>query len=132
MDFRTMVQSLGVRAKVERIDRNPNLIADAWARSATHYKVTLKHKRRTMTVPFSQGAAHRKEPTAADVLSCLVADAQSVENARGFSDWARDLGYDEDCPTFRRTYALCEKQRVKLLNLVGEDGYRALCAADPM
>lgn len=132
MDIRSAVQSLKVRAVATRVDSNPNMVADDWARYASHWKVTLKHNGRRMTVPFSQGSAFRNPPSAEDVLNCLTVDAISVENARGVEDWARDLGYDPDSKVAVKTYNLCMRQRKRLLNFLGNEGYRALCEADPL
>jgi len=93
---------------------------DEWAGRECHpWTVTLcwygpggrrssKQKPQTITVSFFQGAAHEREPTAADVLSSLLLDA-AVEDYSSFEDWAADLGYDPDSRKAVRTYQECLK-----------------------
>ena len=45
------------------------------------YKVTLRKGNRRLTVPFFMGPTHSSEPTAADVLSCIVSDAHAGEDS---------------------------------------------------
>lgn len=84
---------------------------DDWPAGAFHWKVTLRHKGRKLTTEFHQGSAHTCEPTAADVLSCLVSDAVSVESEGSFEDWADSLGYDTDSRKAERTYKACVRIR---------------------
>lgn len=105
-------------ATCEWIDSNPNM-TDMPAGS-THYKVTLRRAGRRLTVPFSMGPAHCKEPTAIDVMSCLISDSAGVDG-QGFEDWARDLGYDADSRKAEKLYRACERQAAKLRQFLGED-----------
>lgn len=82
-------------------------VPEGWMPGTHPYKVTLRMERRRLTVPFFQGPAHTSEPTAADVLSCLVSDASSFESARSFEEWCGDLGYDTDSRKAERTYKAC-------------------------
>ena len=79
-----------------------------------------------LTVYFSQGSAHKKPPTLADVLDCLASDASGVDNARSFEDWASEYGYDTDSRKAERTYHICEKQAQDLKALLGRDAYNQL------
>ena len=74
-----------------------------------------------MTVYFTMGSAHTAEPTAAEVLDCLASDAASVVNARDFTDWASDLGYDTDSRKAEQTYQACVKSTADLRRLLGVD-----------
>jgi hypothetical protein len=74
-----------------------------------------------MSVYFSMGPAHCKEPTPKDVLECLFLDASSVENSRSFEDWCSDLGYETDSRKAESTYIVCGRQASKLHRLLGED-----------
>ncbi len=58
----------------------------------TYWTVQLRYKGRQMTTPFQMGSAHTGEPTAAQVLSCLISDNESVKGARTFEEWAADRG----------------------------------------
>lgn len=84
---------------------------------AHHFKATLHCGGRRMTVPFHTGAGWDKDPTAADVLDCLLSDANSAEES--FEDWCADLGYDSDSRTAERTYKTCQSIRVRLQKLLG-------------
>lgn len=85
------------------------------------FEVTLKRGHsKTLTVPFFQGLAHSKAPSAADVLSCLLSDA-SVEDATSFEDWCSDYGYDTDSRSAEKTYRDCLFQTKELRAFLGEN-----------
>ena len=110
-----------IRMNSELTDTNPQMASDAdWMRSATHWKVTLRCRRRQLSTYFSQGPAIAKEPTAEDVLDCLASDAASVETAGSFEEWARELGFDTDSRKAEKTYAVCERQAGKLRDLIND------------
>lgn len=121
------VNQKGIKIECDWADHNPNMHSEPfkpWA--ATHYKVTLRTNspRKQLTTYFSQGMAHTNDPTAEDVVACLVRDAQSVKNTQDFADWAMDLGYDlyhgEDRARARKTYEACKRVAVKIENFLGE------------
>jgi hypothetical protein len=89
-------------------------------RNTEGYSCTLTYKKRRMTVDFWQGSAHRDEPTAKDVLECLLSDA-SVEDYNGFEDWASDMGFDEDSRKAEKIYRDVLTQTEKLKKLLGDD-----------
>ncbi len=74
---------------------------------------------------FCEGSAHKKAPTAEDVLGCLISDAQSFENLRGFEEWAQEYGGEMDTPkarkAARRTYNAVEEQTEKLREFLGHE-----------
>lgn len=80
----------------------------------------------TMTLYFSQGSAHTKAPTLADIIDCLASDASSFDNADSFEDWASDMGWDEDSRKAERCYRAVEKQRGELAELLTADQFDAL------
>lgn len=96
-------------------------IPDGWFAGTHPYQVKLKYQGRKIKVPFFMGPAHCKEPTAGDVLSCLVMDATGVENSTSFEDWCSDYGYDSDSRKTLKTYKACKKVVVKVRRLLGED-----------
>ena len=112
-----------IKARAEWADSNPHM---ADSQNMNHFKVTLRHAGRQMTLYFSQGYAISGEPTAADVLNCLASDSSSVENARSFEDWAADLGYDPDSRKAEKIFKICEKQAERLKKFLGEDLYKIL------
>jgi len=85
-----------------------------------HWRVTLRFEGRRTTVDFWQGLGHSAEPTAADVLSSLVLDASSYENAGSFEAFVADLGYDEDSRAAERVYKACGKMAPRVRKLLGE------------
>lgn len=129
-DLETVCAELGIKAErtqgapVSDLDED----GDDWRRTARGWTVKLVHQKRSITVPFWQGAAHTKPPTAADVLSCLVSDASSYESARDFEDWARDLGYDTDSIKAKRTYEACGRTAKRVRTLLGKDFERVASA----
>jgi len=78
-----------------------------------------KQKPRTLTVSFFQGMGHDREPTAADVLSGLLLDAQA-EGSK-FEDWCDDLGYDSDSKKAARTYRECLRLARRVRAFLGND-----------
>lgn len=85
------------------------------------YTVRLRRKGRTITTPWRQGLALTDPPTAEDVLASMMLDASSYENARDFSDWASDFGYDEDSRKAENIYKACGVIARKLRQFLGED-----------
>jgi hypothetical protein len=92
----------------------------AWADfGANWYSVTLKRGRRTLTVPFGMGEALTGDPTAEDVLGCLLSDASSADQP--FENWADDYGYDTDSRKAKQTYRQVQAQTAKLRRFLGDD-----------
>ena len=119
--MKKLINKLGIKmAACVMVAENPNM--EGW-KDANHYKCTLtrRNPRRQMTVFFSMGYAHRKEPEAAEVLDCLASNSSSIESCRGFEDWARDLGYDIDNRKAERIFKACEQQAEKLQQFMGDE-----------
>jgi|SRR5579864_391102 len=93
-------------------------VPEDWTPGTHAYKVTLRLGRRTLTVPFFMGPAHCKEPTAADVLSCLVSDAFAGEQS--FEEFCSDFGYDVDSRKAEATWRACAKTAPKLRRFLSE------------
>lgn len=96
--------------------------------NSTSWDVTLHYQRRQMTVPFYTGSAITENPTAYDVLYCLISDAD-VENY-DFEEWAENLGYDTDSRKAEKTYNQCVAQTKKLHKFLGDD-YELFTSVDP-
>lgn len=93
---------------------------DGWGHDA--WKVTLTRNGKRLTVPFRMGSGHnQKEPTALDVLECLLSDAASIENARSFEEWAEEPGFDTDSRKAEQSYRQCEAQHRKLKAWLGSE-----------
>jgi hypothetical protein len=128
---------------VERTDANPNMdmsndmdhwkckITRKWQSCEYHERQTGKAVRYTressMTVTFSMGMGHHgAEPDIASVLDCLASDANGVDNARSFEDWAGDYGYDTDSRKAEKKYRACVSSRDKLKRFLGDALYQTL------
>ena len=59
------------------------------------------------------------EPTAEDVMECLLSDAQAEND--DFEGWASDLGYDTDSRQAEKTYKACVDIAHRLRKLLGDD-----------
>ena len=96
-------------------------VPEGWDCGTHPYRVRLRYGRRSLTTPFFQGAALTGEPTAADVLSCLLSDTLSYENAQGFADWCSEFGFDTDSRKAEQTWRQIKAQAPKVHRLLGED-----------
>jgi hypothetical protein len=110
----------GITATAKWADRNPNMADDAWARTATHWRVVLRKDGRQLTIPFSQGSAHTKPPTAADVLDAIASDIAGVRNAQDLADYMAEYGMD-DHNEARRMWQIVERQDEKLQRFLADD-----------
>ena len=89
--------------------------------NSTGWTVTLKYQGHQVTTPFYQGSAHTEEPTAADVLYCLIQDTSGYDYNDSFEDWCSEYGYDTDSRRAEGIYEKCRKISVKLHRLLDED-----------
>lgn len=130
MTIQDFIAKHHITSSFEPAESNPNMEQDKWAKEANHYLVTLLQGTDgmtvSMTVPYSMGKAHKDGPTAADVLSCLTLDAQSVHGGRDFEDWAQEYGYDTDSRKAERTYQTVCKQTESLRRFLGDKAYGEL------
>jgi hypothetical protein len=116
MKLRTLIERDNVRADVRWTDRNPHMDCQDWP--ARHYVVTLKRQRRQMAVPFSCGLGIESEPTAADVLDCLLSDYYTADNT--FDDWCAELGFNPDSRKAERTFKTVLRQSDRLATFLGD------------
>ena len=118
-----------ITVEVLSAHENPNM--PDMGPGARHWSVKFEKygrggKNPVLITPFSQGSAHKRQPTAAEVLDCLASDAAGIENARCFEDWAADYGYDMDSRKAEKTYQTCVKQVEELKAFLGTDAYKVL------
>lgn len=116
------IERNGITAKVTIIENHPSIDwSDSWNATAHHWYVTLKRTsdKRRMTVIFHTGSALHEAPTTADVLDNVASDASTVENARDFSDWCNELGYDTDSRKAERIYKATVRQTERLKAFIG-------------
>lgn len=88
---------------------------------SSRWRCTLNHKGRRISVTYSMGSAHTKEPKAIEVLGSLFSDAQCADSSRDYRDFSRDLGYDEDSIKGLKTYKACQSINIRLHKLLGSD-----------
>jgi len=98
-----------------------------WQQNGHGYTCVLRYKRKKMTVDFWMGRATEREPSEADVISCLLSDSSARELT--FEEWCREYGYSSDSITVKRSYRLCVRQGKKVERLLGED-YNLFKAAE--
>jgi len=125
------IKEQAISIKLTRIDDNP--IMDGMGEGAKHWRVTLSRYRKAtklfhateyLTVNFSQGSAHIKPPTIADVLDCLASDSMGLDD--GFDSWASDLGYDTDSREAEAIFNVCKDQAKGLKDMLGPGSYKEL------
>jgi hypothetical protein len=113
-----------IEMSVCRIDARPDGTNDGWATDARHFKITLTTSLDSMVTYFSQGSAHKADPTIGTVLSCLRSDAGAYNLS--FEEWCSEYGYDDDSRKAERTYNACRDTAADLENLLGPGGFDAL------
>ena len=122
-----------ISMRVEWEHERPDGLHHQWPQGSLHYRCTLRclNTSKRMTVHFSQGPAHTKEPTISGVLSCLAADAAGWDNCGDFDAWASEYGYltgrydNGEHKRIRKMYSLVERQARALGRLLG-DAYEEL------
>lgn len=100
----TSLTSLVRRDRVRADVTYGTSVPDGWQPGTHPWRVTLRRNGRQLTVDFYTGPAITEEPSAADVLYCLISDVQAGEMT--FEEFCEELGYDEDS---RKAYAVWEK-----------------------
>jgi hypothetical protein len=135
----------GITMTSERTYPDKSKMKDKYEREAFHFSCTFRRAGSMLdhVTTFTMGAGHAVKnpgtgkmdaptPNAAEVLDCLRSDAQSVDNARDFEDWASDLGYDTDSRKAYAVWEACKEEGRKLRFFLGDDLYRELMDCEPM
>jgi len=118
MTVQEFITAHKITATATSTDHNPSI--DDFR--GDHWRVTLHRTdpKRQMTLTFSKGYGHHgAEPTAEEVLRCLMSDANGAD--RSFEDWAGDYGYDTDSRKAERIYKTVVAQAKKLQQFLGAD-----------
>lgn len=122
------IEQHGITAEVELADENPDM-ADAMPGSS-HFRVTLRTERGSLTVPFTMGPALTGEPDAETVLDCIASDVSLIEEHDDPVKMVIELGStvesSEDVDRAKASYAAIQKQRAGLEHMLGTDGVQAL------
>jgi hypothetical protein len=113
----------GIRATAEYGSNKP--IPEVF-QNAYPWTVTLRRKRKQMTLPFYMGSARTEEPDAEAVLDCLALDASGLDSASSFEDWCAGYGYDTDSRKAERTYRDIKRLAGKLKAFLGDEAYEEL------
>jgi hypothetical protein len=124
MNMSDFILTSKVSMTAELVDRNPHM--SDMPDGSTHWRCVFKRGKSRLTIPFSMGPAHTREPEAADVLDCLASDSAGYENAQSFEDWCAEYGYDTDSRKAERIYRTCEAQADKLKAFLGPEAYDTL------
>ena len=122
-----------IRMTHDYADSNPGM-PDAQPGSY-HFKCTFRRNGtgvhdaplRRMTIYFTMGPACDPYLKGAEVLDCIISDAQAYDNARDFSDFCSEFGYDAEplgaYPRIMRIYNACKRTGDRLRRFLGgEDG----------
>lgn len=122
MKLATFIRKNGITTTITRIARRTDGVK-SFGSDCSHFRVTFRLGRKSMTVQFSQGFGHNgKMPKAQDVLNCIASDVSGFDG-RTYEEWASDYGYpvpsDED-PYNRRTYRTIGRQAAALRRVLGE------------
>lgn len=88
-----------------------------WVAGTTGWKVTLHYDKRQLTTSYYTGPAIEREPSAADVLYCLISDVGAGDYT--FEQWCCEYGYDTDSRKAFATYEACRSMAPKLQKLLG-------------
>lgn len=97
---------------------------EGWDASASHWRITLRRDRASMTTDYSMGTAYTGSPELADVLNCLMRDAEC--GAQSFEDFCAALGYDTDSRSAEKTWRACKATARNLARLFNNDMLRDL------
>lgn len=92
---------------------------DEMIRAACENGKYVRDKRAWLGEIYTQFKAAQPDPKLADVLYCLVMDAD-VLNTSGFEEWAENLGYNTDSREAEKMYRQCIEQSLQFKNLIGQ------------
>jgi hypothetical protein len=67
------------------------------------------------------------QPNLADVLYCIVSDAQDVAFGETFEEFAESFGYDTDSRSAEKCFNGCRDSYFAMIRLFGQRGFEELC-----
>ena len=127
----------GIKAQAVRITERADGNQSDWDKEARHFSVTLTRggngtgkgpQAGQMTIEYSQGSAHTKTPTAADVLDCLAMDSSG--DLSSFEDFCSEYGYDEDSRKAEALFKACQSIQIRFKKFLGHELYEELIAME--
>ena len=119
--------SMRLRTLIETTPRT-SAVATLIDTAPPAWRVTLRRAGRRLTVPWYQGPAVCSEPTAEDVLACLLSDATSADES--WESWCSEYGYDPDSRRDYATYQQVRRQTRKLRRFLGEEDFESFLYAE--
>ena len=128
MTIQEFIEKYKIRFTCNWADKNPNMAHSLYMHR--HFRCVLRRGRKSMVVYFSQGDAHTKDPTCADVLDCLASDSSGLDQS--FESWASDLGYDTDSLSAFKTFKTCKRQTDRLKTVLGDTQFDELLRCERM
>jgi len=130
MSYEEIIEKYNLRLELHRIPFRTDI--DDWKndKEARHfsYRIYVLYGDRSgkeIKGYFSQGSAHRKNPTIVEILDALSSDTQELDG-QGFEDWASSYGYEEDSRKAYKIWEMCLKEAQDLRSLLGYEGVREL------
>jgi hypothetical protein len=111
-----LAERKGLRAAATMIDKTP---PDCFSSGASSWRVRLSYQGRALRVNFYTGSGITHYPTAADVVSCLISDADA--GSESFKEFCSSFGYDTDSRKAERCWRACRKMSPKVRKLLGDD-----------
>lgn len=123
------IAQYGITSNAVRMQSRPQL-GEGWGPNARHWQVTLTNPRGFHRCDFTQGSAHTKAPTTAEVLDCLRMDALAALTTSTVADFAADFGYDMDddkeAIRVQRIYRACVATLRALRKWLGDEATNEL------
>ena len=113
-----LINGAGIRASISE-DWNDN--APEWAQDKRHFRVRVRHERRSMSFWYYQGLGIARDPRPADVVGCLVSDSSFAYNS--LDDFIDEMGLEiksvQDFRQFEKQYKQLRSQNKRFTHLIG-------------
>lgn len=106
---------LGITASVKELDGDLNTFPN-WAKQG--WIITLRYKGKRAQFRF-YGGGKSSTPTASDLIWAVAVDSTALKES--FNDWCYEYGYDTDSVKARSTYKACQRNGLRLINLIGNE-----------
>lgn len=125
---RLFIEAHGIDMETETIGAEENPYMPDF--QGHHYKCTFFRgddpKNSYFETYFAMGYAHEDAPTAEQVLEAIASDVSGVHYARGFEDWASDLGYNPDSLSALKVFENIQKIEAALRDWLTPDQFNDL------
>ena len=115
------------RANRELVRRGLRMSMVFGARHGEHFPdglpwtCTLRYARRRMTIAYYTQPDLEREPTVAEVMASLFADARGYEEAEDFVEFCAAFNYERDRRRSEWTYVACADATARLRDLLRDD-----------